>query len=124
MTCTDIWEDKRKVESTTHRMLPRVEDQKKEDTSHLDPVFVAALKAIESNKPYDKDYNAKHYKLNEHGIECIDAIEASMSKEQFVGALKANVIKYIWRMDYKATALENTKKARWYLNKLIETLEK
>ena len=62
-----------------------------------------------------------HY--NSGGVECIEAIEASMELEAFQGYLKGNILKYIWRMSYKGKALEDCKKAQWYLNKLISTLE-
>ena len=55
-------------------------------------------------------------------IECIDAIEASMSAEAFKGSLKANVIKYIWRYETKG-GVESLQKAQWYLNRLIVTIE-
>ena len=55
-------------------------------------------------------------------IECIDAIEASMSAEAFKGSLKANVIKYVWRYETKGK-LESLQKAQWYLNRLIATIE-
>lgn len=61
-----------------------------------------------------------HY--NSGGIECIQAIEASMELEAFQGYLKGNTLKYLWRMSYKGKALEDCKKAQWYLNKLINTL--
>jgi hypothetical protein len=51
-------------------------------------------------------------------IECIEAIEASMSPAAFKGALKANVIKYIWRYEQKGGA-ESLRKAEWYLQRLI-----
>ena len=57
------------------------------------------------------------------GVECIQAIEASMELEAFQGYLKGNTLKYIWRMSYKGKALEDCKKSQWYLNKLISTLE-
>ena len=63
----------------------------------------------------------KHY--NSGGVECIEAIEASMELEAFQGYLKGNILKYIWRMSYKGKALEDCKKSQWYLNKLISTLE-
>jgi len=63
-----------------------------------------------------------HY--NSGGVECIQAIEASMELEAFQGYLKGNTLKYLWRMSYKGKALEDCKKAQWYLNKLISTLEK
>jgi hypothetical protein len=62
-----------------------------------------------------------HY--NSGGIECIQAIEASMELEAFQGYLKGNILKYIWRMSYKGKALEDCEKSQWYLNKLISTLE-
>jgi hypothetical protein len=55
-------------------------------------------------------------------IECIDAIEASMSAEAFKGSLKANVIKYVWRYEAKG-GVESLQKAQWYLNRLIAVVE-
>lgn len=53
------------------------------------------------------------------GIECIDAIEASMTAEAFKGYCKGNAMKYIWRYEKKGS-VESLQKAIWYLNKLIE----
>lgn len=57
------------------------------------------------------------------GIECIEAIEASMTKEAFCGYLKGNVQKYFWRYEKKINPVEDLKKARWYTDRLIEVLE-
>lgn len=54
------------------------------------------------------------------GIECIDAIRASMSPDEFRGLLKGNVIKYVWRYRLKGKPVQDLEKAAWYLNKLIE----
>ena len=62
----------------------------------------------------------KHYKGE---IECIAAIKASMSKSQFVGYLKGNVIKYLWRYDRK-NGLEDLEKANVYLSWLIAENQK
>tara|TARA_Y100001938_G_scaffold22442_1_gene28889 strand:- start:3248 stop:3475 length:228 start_codon:yes stop_codon:yes gene_type:complete len=62
-----------------------------------------------------------HY--NSGDIECIDAIKESMTPEAFKGYLKGNIQKYIWRYENKK-GVEDLKKAQWYLNKLIKTLEK
>tara|TARA_R100000773_G_C4153394_1_gene74403 strand:+ start:311 stop:547 length:237 start_codon:yes stop_codon:yes gene_type:complete len=59
-----------------------------------------------------------HY--NKYGIECIDAIKASMSHLEFCGYLKGNIEKYIWRYRYKGKPSEDLKKSMWYLNMLIE----
>lgn len=53
------------------------------------------------------------------GIECIDAIKASMSEEEFKGFLKGNVLKYLWRYELKGKPLQDLEKAEWYLKKLI-----
>jgi hypothetical protein len=69
---------------------------------------------------FDNVEKPAHY--NQSGIECIVAIEASMSKDQFCGYLKGNIIKYMWRYEDK-NKIEDLKKAQWYLNKLIEKYE-
>ncbi len=60
--------------------------------------------------------NPEHY--NTGNIECIEAIEESMSSVAFKGYLKGNCMKYLWRYDYKGKQVEDLKKAGWYLNKL------
>ena len=62
-----------------------------------------------------------HY--NNGNVECIEAIEAASSKEEFEGYLRGNVIKYIWRFRYK-DGEKDLRKAKWYLEKLISFLEK
>ena len=61
-----------------------------------------------------------HY--NTGAIEAIVAISASMDSEQFFGYLKGNVMKYLWRYDYKDNPVEDLRKADWYLNRLIDAL--
>ena len=61
-----------------------------------------------------------HY--TQGGIECIEAIKASMSQEEFLGYLKGNAIKYVWRYRMKGKAKEDLQKAQWYLNRLLEEL--
>ncbi len=56
-------------------------------------------------------------------VECIDAIQSSMSRDAFVGYLKGNCIKYLWRAGLKNDAIEDIRKAGWYLNKLEEVLK-
>ena len=60
--------------------------------------------------------NPEHY--NTGNIECIEAIEESMSSVAFKGYLKGNCMKYLWRYDYKGKQVEDLQKAGWYLNKL------
>ena len=71
----------------------------------------------ESTQSLDMVNNPTHY--NAKGVECIDAIEASMSKDEFKGYLKGNCLKYLWRYEYK-NGVEDLRKARVYLDWLIK----
>jgi len=57
-----------------------------------------------------------HY--TEGGIECIEAIEAQLTPEEYRGYLKGNVAKYVWR-EKKKGGTESLRKAQWYLNRLV-----
>lgn len=63
-----------------------------------------------------------HYKAG--GIEAIEGIEASMGPEAYAGYLKGNIMKYMWRYERKGKPIEDLKKARWYLDRLIAAQEK
>lgn len=52
------------------------------------------------------------------GIECIEAIEAQLTPEEYRGFLKGNVAKYVWREKNKG-GVESLKKAQWYLDRLV-----
>lgn len=65
----------------------------------------------------DEINHPAHY--TQGGIECIDAIEASMTPDQFEGYLKGNVQKYLWRYEIKG-GLKDLEKAMWYLDRLIK----
>jgi hypothetical protein len=56
-----------------------------------------------------------HY--NASPIECIDAIEAALTPEEFRGFIKGNVLKYVWREKHKAGD-QDLAKAAWYVNRL------
>lgn len=50
------------------------------------------------------------------GIECIEVLE-QLGLAQ--ASCRANAIKYLWRMADKGKALEDAKKAQWYVNRLV-----
>ena len=56
------------------------------------------------------------------GVECIEAIEASMDTYGFQDYCKGNIIKYIWRWRNKG-GVEDLKKAQVYLGWLIQSVE-
>ena len=57
-----------------------------------------------------------HYKQGD--VECIDAIEAALTDEEFRGYCKGNALKYVWRERHKGQD-ESIRKAIWYLNRLL-----
>ena len=69
----------------------------------------------------DKVNHPSHYTRG--GIECIDAIRASMISDEFEGYCKGNVLKYLWRWRDKG-GTEDLHKALVYLTWLIESAEK
>ena len=65
-----------------------------------------------------------HY--NQGGIECIDAMEAALGTDRTIAFCHGNAFKYLWRAGSKADnpASQDFKKARWYVDKAIELIEK
>lgn len=72
------------------------------------------------NMKNDNVNSPNHYRQG--GIECIEAIKASMSEKGFRDYLKGNVMKYIWRYEHKGRVIEDIEKALWYLNRLKDEL--
>ena len=58
-----------------------------------------------------------HYTAHPSGVECIDITE-------HMGFSLGNAVKYIWRADLKGNAVQDLKKAAFYVNREIERLEK
>lgn len=56
------------------------------------------------------------------GIECIDAMQAAFGAEAVKDFCLCNAFKYLWRHRNK-NGVEDLKKARWYLNRLIREME-
>ena len=80
----------------------------------------AAMKADEAGAAIRDMVNSPpHY--NKAGIECIDPIRAATA-DGYEYYLQGNIMKYLCRYRYK-NGTEDLKKARWYLDKLIEEVE-
>lgn len=62
-----------------------------------------------------------HYTVG--GIETIDYMAAKSSPEEFRGHLRLTALKYMSRAGYKDDALQDFKKARVYLDWLINHIE-
>lgn len=65
------------------------------------------------------------------GIECIDAMKAMLAGYEqakiatkfYWHFLSGQVLKYLWRWPLKERPLQDLKKARWYLDRLITDVE-
>jgi len=71
---------------------------------------------LQQGKEKDAVNHPDHY--TQGGIECIDAIKASMSYIEYLGYLKGNCQKYIWRYRNKGNMRQDLAKAKWYLEEL------
>lgn len=70
----------------------------------------------------EDNINPEYYRRGEIG--CWDAIKSAVADKQGTEAACVSlIIKYVWRYRGK-NGLEDLKKARWYLEKLIEEVSK
>ena len=81
----------------------------------------AEAKCCDKEPNVDMVNHPSHY--TQGGIECIDALKAAtVSKTGIEAVCTANAIKYLWRYEEK-NGIEDVKKARWYIDRLIKELE-
>lgn len=74
-----------------------------------------------TDNKFDTVQRPGHY--NKGSVECIDAIASATSDLQGLEAVcTANIIKYVWRWKMK-NGVEDLKKARWYLDRLILSVD-
>lgn len=77
--------------------------------------IVAVEKSVKDN------INPNHYTYGKY--ECIDVLEDVLKDCKGVDAFCiGNAIKYLWRYNHK-NGLEDLKKARWYLNRIINNID-
>jgi len=66
---------------------------------------------------HDPVNHPKYYTSHPSGVECIQITE-------HMGFNLGNALKYIWRADLKNNAIEDLKKAAWYVQREIELRER
>ena len=71
----------------------------------------------------DEDVNSPSHYAQQGDIECIDAMESMLSREEIIGYLRGNSFKYRWRCRSKGNAVKDLLKAQWYENRLLAILE-
>ena len=74
-------------------------------------------------KTTDDEVNSPAHYKNQGDIECIDAMESMLSREEIIGYLRGNSFKYRWRCRNKGSAVTDLKKAEWYEKRLLELLK-
>lgn len=72
---------------------------------------------------HDPIARPSHY-AGTYGLECLDAIRNMLTPEQYIGFLRGNQLKYLWRFEKKNGA-EDLRKAnqlgQWLLRAIAES---
>jgi hypothetical protein len=106
----------------TSRTIVEIDTQDLDDGGSTEEVAASyvrqleALEGLEALARREAVNNPPHY--NQGTIEVIDAIE-----DWGLDFNAGNVVKYVARHQHKAEPLEDLKKARWYLDRIIEGFE-
>lgn len=82
-------------------------------------LFARVGREVMSMNRHDEVSRPAHYTAG--GVECIDAIAAALSPEEFRGFLKGNAMKYLWRerLKHEDGGATDLRKALWYLDRLV-----
>lgn len=82
------------------------------------PSFKEKIELIVSNSLVD---NPPHYQILP-GVQAIDVIKATLSKEEFIGYCKGNILKYVLRANLKNKEedLHKANKYSEYLNEILK----
>lgn len=92
------------------------------DSDHaLDAMSFGLMGVGAARATKDNVNHPSHYTQGK--VECIDALEsATIGKSGIEAVCVANIVKYLWRYEEK-NGVEDVKKAKFYLNRLLATLE-
>jgi hypothetical protein len=63
----------------------------------------------------------QHY--TKGGLECIDVMQAVFGTKAVITFCKLNAFKYLWRAGQKGGKTEDLRKARWYIDKILDLNE-
>ncbi len=104
---------------TPTQKIDLFDSQGMDDPPHTEEVaasYLQQLEGLEGLARREAVNHPSHY--NQGKIEVIDAIE-----DWGLDFNAGNVVKYVSRHRHKTEPLEDLKKARWYLNRIIEGIE-
>ena len=68
----------------------------------------------------EKVNHPKHYVGK---FECIEVMEYVYGKKSVIEFCRCNAFKYLWRAGKKNSEIEDLKKARWYIDRMIKEIE-
>jgi hypothetical protein len=115
--------DPRKEAPMIPHPYPREQEQEKQDV--IADYLTSCGDDVSGHKEEGKEYmeepvydavNPSHYRSHPSGVECIDITE-------HYGFNIGNTIKYLWRAGLKGDAIEDLRKALWYLEREIAKRE-
>ena len=117
-TTPEEWDEVARIWEANQRQTTA--DQYREIRKRFKGELGTVYKPKDYNEQYNNVHSPAHY--NQGQTECIDAIEAMLSVEEYIGYLRGNSMKYRWRFRYK-NGLEDLNKAEWYEQRLVKFME-
>ena len=119
----DQWISKQvRIEYITDTTIA-IRELDRNDIICLDWRYIDELCPLAISPTIDNVNHPSHYK-SESGLEAIDVIKAfTADLKGFEATHTGNILKYILRWKHK-NGIEDLKKAQWYLNDLINEIEK
>lgn len=105
-----------------HPLFPTKDENMPEEKMTSSYVFTRQGYKFKTAWGDDDVNNPTHY-ADQGAVECIDAMESMLSREEFIGFLRGNSFKYRWRCRSKRNAVKDLLKAQWYENRLLSILE-
>lgn len=80
---------------------------------------------MDGDKNVDMVNHPPHYGNGpDDPYEHIKIMEATLSRDEFHGAMRYQVTKYLHRLAKKGDPIENARKAQWYMNRLVTYMER
>ena len=76
---------------------------------------------FQSDRMHEIVNNPRHYTVG--GYEALDVIRAKLTPEEWRGAMKFNILKYLMRANYKGHHDTDCLKAGWYMEELTNEIE-
>lgn len=95
----------------------RAMEQAGERSGNKNRRYIAKKLFVDTPSTHDPVNHPQHYTAHPSGVECITITE-------HMGFNLGNAVKYLWRADLKHDAIEDLKKAAWYVAREIERREK